>query len=70
MMNKQFANPYIVYYPVVSRDGMLFSVNRTIRGMQEEASRGRSLREDQLWRGNQSLRCLSLSVSKTRMDQR
>src|SRR6266404_2547544 len=52
MMNKKFANPYIVYYPVVSRDGMPFPVNRTVRDIQEELNKGRRVREDQLWRGN------------------
>jgi hypothetical protein len=52
MMNKKFANPYIIYYPVVSRDGMPFPVNRTVRDIQEEVNKGRRLREDQLWRGN------------------
>src|ERR1700761_9501146 len=52
MMNKKFANPYIIYYPVVSRDGMPFPVNRTVRDIQEELNKGRRIREDQLWRGN------------------
>jgi len=52
MMNKKFANPYIIYYPVVSRDGMPFPANRTVRDIQEEVNKGRRLREDQLWRGN------------------
>jgi hypothetical protein len=56
MMNKKFANPYIIYYPVVSRDGMPFPVNRTVRDIQEELNKGpggrRMLHEDQLWRGN------------------
>jgi hypothetical protein len=52
MMNKKFANPYIIYYPTVSRDGMAFPVNRTVRDIQEEVNKGRRLREDQLWRGN------------------
>jgi hypothetical protein len=52
MMNKKFANPYIIYYPVVSRDGMPFPVNRTVRDIQEEVNKGRRLHEDQLWRGN------------------
>ena len=52
MMNKKFANPYIIYYPVVSRDGMPFPVNRTVRDIQEEVNKGRRLREEQLWRGN------------------
>jgi hypothetical protein len=41
MMNKKFANPYIIYYPVVSRDGMPFPVNRTVRDIQEEVNKGR-----------------------------
>src|SRR5579863_183076 len=52
MMNKKFANPYIIYYPVISRDGMPFPVNRTVRDIQEEVNKGRRLPEDQLWRGN------------------
>jgi hypothetical protein len=52
MMNKKFANPYIIYYPVVSRGGMPFPANRTVRDIQEEVYKGRRLREDQLWRGN------------------
>jgi len=52
MMNKKFANPYIIYYPVVSRDGMPFPVNRTVRDIQEEVNKGRRLPEEQLWRGN------------------
>ncbi|KAH9987905.1 hypothetical protein BJV74DRAFT_796376 [Russula compacta] len=52
MMNKKFANPYIIYYPVVSRDGMPFPANRTVRDIQEEMNKGRRLGEDQLWRGN------------------
>ena len=52
MMNKKFANPYSIYYPVVSRDGMPFPVNRTVRDIQEEVNKGRRGREDHLWRGN------------------
>jgi hypothetical protein len=52
MMNKKFANPYIIYYPVISRDGMPFPVNRTVRDIQEEVTKGRRLPEEQLWRGN------------------
>jgi hypothetical protein len=55
MMNKKFAQPYIIYYPVISRDGMPFPVNRTVRDVQEEVNKGRRLREDteeQLWRGD------------------
>jgi hypothetical protein len=52
MMNKKFTNPYIIYYPVVSRDSMPFPVNQTVQGIQEEVNKGRQLREEQLWRGN------------------
>ncbi|KAN0131034.1 hypothetical protein V8E53_011167 [Lactarius tabidus] len=52
MMNKKFANPYIIYYPVISRDGMPFPVNRTVRDIQEELTKGRRGRDDLLWRGN------------------
>src|SRR6266851_6184282 len=52
MMNKKFASPYIIYYPVSSRDGMPFPVNRTVRDIQEEVNKGRRLPEEQLWRGN------------------
>jgi hypothetical protein len=50
MMKKKFANPYIFYYPVISRDGMPFPVNCTVCDMQEEL--GRRGREEHLWRGN------------------
>ncbi|KAI3611009.1 hypothetical protein WG66_013789 [Moniliophthora roreri] len=46
-MSRRFANPYIIFYPVVSRDGMPFPVNKTIREIQ-----GRAFREDLAWRGN------------------
>ena len=52
MMNKKFANPYIIYYPVISRDGIPFPTNRTVRDIQEEVNKGRRLPDDQLWRGN------------------
>jgi hypothetical protein len=52
MMNKKFANPYIIYYPVLSRDSMPFPVNCTVRGIQEEVNKGRRLCEEQLWLGN------------------
>jgi len=47
MMNKKFANPYIIYYPVISHDGMPHPVNRTLRDIQEEVNS-----PEQLWRGN------------------
>ncbi|TFK56036.1 hypothetical protein OE88DRAFT_698288 [Heliocybe sulcata] len=46
-MNKKFATPYIIFYPVVSRDGMPFPVNKCIREMQ-----GKGYREETAWRGN------------------
>ncbi|KAG6813446.1 hypothetical protein H0H92_010780 [Tricholoma furcatifolium] len=46
-MNRKFTNPYIIFYPSVSRDGMPFPVNKSIREIQ-----GRSFREDSAWRGN------------------
>jgi|SRR5712672_357680 len=52
MMNQKFVNPYIIYYPVISRNDTPFPVNRTVRKMQEEVSPGRPLREDLLWCGD------------------
>ncbi|TFK29273.1 hypothetical protein FA15DRAFT_582791 [Coprinopsis marcescibilis] len=46
-MNKKFANPYIIFYPVLSRDGMSFPINKFIRDIQ-----GHSFNEDCAWRGN------------------
>ena len=46
-MNRKFANPYIIFYPVISRDGMPFPVNKSIKEIQ-----GRSFRDDIAWRGN------------------
>lgn len=46
-MNKKFSQPYVIFYPVVSRDGMPFPVNKGIREIQ-----GRSFREANAWRGN------------------
>lgn len=46
-MNRKFANPYIIFYPTVSRDGIPFSVNKCIREIQ-----GRTFREEDAWRGN------------------
>ncbi|KII95987.1 hypothetical protein PLICRDRAFT_170575 [Plicaturopsis crispa FD-325 SS-3] len=46
-MNKKFANPYCIFYPIISRDGMPFPVNKCIREIQ-----GRAFREDAAWRGN------------------
>jgi len=46
-MNRKFACPYIIFYPVVSRDGMPFPVNQTIQNIQ-----GQNFNSDQAWRGN------------------
>ncbi len=46
-MTKTFANPYIIFYPVISRTGTSFPVNRTIREIQ-----GNSFNEEKAWRGN------------------
>ncbi|KAJ3566968.1 hypothetical protein NP233_g6670 [Leucocoprinus birnbaumii] len=46
-MNKKFSNPYVVFYPTVSRDGMPFPVNKCIRELQ-----GTAYREEMAWRGN------------------
>ena len=46
-MNKKFSQPYAIFYPVVSRDGMPFPVNKTVRDIQ-----GNSFRPDQAWHGS------------------
>ncbi|KAJ8076720.1 hypothetical protein PM082_001143 [Marasmius tenuissimus] len=46
-MNRKFANPYIIFYPIISRDGMPFPVNKSIRDIQ-----GRNFVEQAAWRGN------------------
>lgn len=46
-MNRKFACPYIIFYPVVSRDGMLFPINKAIQDLQ-----GLTYNEEQAWRGN------------------
>ena len=46
-MNRKFTNPYIIFYPVVSGDGMPFPVNKCIRDIQ-----GRAYTEETAWRGN------------------
>ncbi|KAF4619962.1 hypothetical protein D9613_005447 [Agrocybe pediades] len=46
-MSRTFASPYIIFYPVRSRDGMPFPINKTIRDIQ-----GRGFREEVAWRGN------------------
>lgn len=46
-MNKKFANPYVVFYPVLSRDGMPFPINKCLKEIQ-----GPNYREHLAWRGN------------------
>ena len=46
-MIKKFQTPYILFYPVVSRDGMPFPVNKCIREIQ-----GQAYDEARAWRGN------------------
>ena len=46
-MNKKFANPYVIFYPVVSRDGMPFPINKCLKEIQ-----GPNYREHLAWRGN------------------
>jgi hypothetical protein len=40
-------NPYVIFYPTVSRDGMPFPINKCLREIQ-----GRSFKEATAWRGN------------------
>ena len=42
-----FLHPYIIFYPVVSRDGMPFPVNRGVREIQSG-----QFDEARAWRGN------------------
>lgn len=46
-MNKKFSRPYVVFYPIFSRDGMPFPINKCIRDLQGAAFRG-----EMAWRGN------------------
>jgi len=46
-MKQRFTDPYVVFYPTISRDGMPFPVNKCIREIQ-----GKSFREESAWRGN------------------
>ena len=46
-MIKKFSTPYILFYPVISRDGMPFPVNKCIREIQ-----GQTYEEARAWRGN------------------
>ncbi|KAF9268556.1 hypothetical protein L218DRAFT_954008 [Marasmius fiardii PR-910] len=46
-MSRKFANPYILFYPVASRDGMPFPINKAIKDIQ-----GTKFVEQVAWRGN------------------
>jgi len=46
-MNRKFTTPYLIFYPVVSRDGMPFPINKCIREIQ-----GTNYKEEVAWRGN------------------
>ena len=46
-MNKKFDEPYIIFFPVVSRDGIPFPINKYIKDLQ-----GNLFRETAAWRGN------------------
>ncbi|KAI0313446.1 hypothetical protein OF83DRAFT_533507 [Amylostereum chailletii] len=46
-MNKKFTNPYIIFFPVISRDGMPFPLNKTLREIQ-----GKLYRPESAWMGN------------------
>lgn len=46
-MSRNLPNPYAIFYPVISRDGMPFPVNKCVQEIQ-----GRAFREDVAWRGN------------------
>ena len=56
-MNKKFANPYVIFYPVLSRDGMAFPINKCLKEIQ-----GPNYRESAAWRGN-------LVIAKCRDEQ-
>ena len=46
-MNKKFEEPYIIFYPIVSRDGIPFPVNKFVKELQ-----GTLYNEQSAWRGN------------------
>lgn len=46
-MTKKFPSPYIIFYPVLSRDGMPFPINKCICEVQ-----GSFYKESAAWRGN------------------
>ena len=46
-MGKKFEFPYIIFYPVLSRDGIAFPINKCVREIQ-----GLNYCENVAWRGN------------------
>jgi hypothetical protein len=46
-MNKKCPNSYVIFYPVLSRDGMPFPVNKYLKEIQ-----GPHYRENLAWKGN------------------
>jgi hypothetical protein len=46
-MSRKFPTPYVIFYPVLSRDGMPFPVNKCLKEIQ-----GPNFRELLAWRGN------------------
>ncbi|KAJ7442235.1 hypothetical protein B0H11DRAFT_1663868, partial [Mycena galericulata] len=46
-MTKRFAHPYVVYYPLKSREGLPFSINENIRGIQ-----GSRFQSHLAWKGD------------------
>ncbi|KAF7792106.1 hypothetical protein EIP86_003136 [Pleurotus ostreatoroseus] len=46
-MNKKFDEPYIIFFPVVSRDGLPFPINKYVKDLQ-----GNLFQESKAWRGN------------------
>ena len=65
-MNRNFTNPYCIFYPTISRDGMPFPVNKSIREIQGKFIGyfsifeitngsfiiGKNYKEHYAWRGN------------------
>ncbi|KAF9642041.1 hypothetical protein BDM02DRAFT_3157603 [Thelephora ganbajun] len=46
-MNKKFVNPYIIFYPVLSRDGIPFPINKCLKEIQ-----GPNYHKNLAWRGD------------------
>ncbi|KAI0309631.1 hypothetical protein OF83DRAFT_1029353, partial [Amylostereum chailletii] len=46
-MNKKFTHPYILFFPVISRDGMPFPLNTILREIQ-----GKLYKPEFAWMGN------------------